>query len=91
MSAAKYINDVNVDPVVIINGLSKNWRCPGLRIGWAVGPESIIEKVSSVGSFLDGGASHPIQEKAIDILNLSRIKKDTLMIHVFLRKKGTIC
>jgi len=40
--------------------LSKNWRSPGWRIGWVVGPEEIIERVSSAGSFLDGGAVHPV-------------------------------
>ena len=31
--------------------------------------EDIIEKVASVGSFLDGGAGHPLQEEAIKLIN----------------------
>ncbi|KAF9504806.1 hypothetical protein BS47DRAFT_1374355 [Hydnum rufescens UP504] len=31
LSAAAYVNDVNEDPVVIINGLTKNSRLPGWR------------------------------------------------------------
>ena len=26
VSSAKYVNDVNEDPVIIVNGLTKNWR-----------------------------------------------------------------
>lgn len=70
VSAAEFVEDVNQDPVVIIDGLTKNWRYPGLRLSWTIGPEEIIEKVSSAGSFLDGGAANPIQEAAIPLLDL---------------------
>lgn len=68
VSAAAYVKDVDRDPVVMLDGLTKNWRYPGFRIGWTIGPRSIIERVSSVGSFLDGGASHPLQQAAIPLL-----------------------
>ena len=87
ISSAEYIKDVNKDPVIIINGLSKNWRSPGLRIGWVVGPKDIIEKVSSVGSFLDGGAVHPIQQKAKDIINPKTVKKEAKEIQDIFRVK----
>lgn len=31
VSSAEYVEDVNVDPLIIIDGLTKNWRCPGWR------------------------------------------------------------
>lgn len=31
VSSAAYVEDVNADPVLIIDGLTKNWRCPGWR------------------------------------------------------------
>ncbi|TVR04746.1 MAG: pyridoxal phosphate-dependent aminotransferase [Deltaproteobacteria bacterium] len=68
VSAAAYVQDVDRDPVVIMDGLTKNWRYPGWRIGWTVGPTSVIEAVSSVGSFLDGGAPHPLQRAALPLL-----------------------
>ena len=37
-SAARYVEDVNRDPVVLFDGLTKNWRYPGWRVTWAVGP-----------------------------------------------------
>ncbi|SMF32425.1 pyridoxal phosphate-dependent aminotransferase [Pseudobacteriovorax antillogorgiicola] len=69
VSAARYVDDVNRDPVVIVDGLTKNWRYPGLRLSWTIGPEDLIDRVSSAGSFLDGGAAHPIQQAAISLLD----------------------
>lgn len=37
VSAAEYIEDVNDTPVILIDGLTKNWRCPGWRVCWVVG------------------------------------------------------
>lgn len=51
--------DVNEDPVVLIDGLTKNFRLPGWRVCWVVGPKNLISALSQSGSFLDGGASHP--------------------------------
>lgn len=56
VSSARFIEDVNEDPVVIVNGLTKNWRCPGFRVCWLVAPKPIVEMLGSAGSFLDGGA-----------------------------------
>jgi aspartate/methionine/tyrosine aminotransferase len=71
VSAAEFVQDVDRDPVVVLDGLTKNWRYPGWRIGWTIGPRSIIEGLSSVGSFLDGGASHALQKAAIPLLDPS--------------------
>lgn len=67
-SAARYVHDVDRDPVVILDGLTKNWRYPGWRVAWTVGPRSIIESVASAGSFLDGGGSKPLQRVAVPLL-----------------------
>lgn len=69
ISAAEHVEDVNHDPVVILDGLTKNWRYPGLRICWTVGPAEIIENMASAGSFLDGGASHPVQRAVLPLLD----------------------
>ena len=31
-SAARYVQDVDRDPVVLFDGLTKNWRYPGWRV-----------------------------------------------------------
>lgn len=68
VSAARYVEDVDRDPVVIFDGLTKNWRYPGWRVTWTVGPKPVIEAIASAGSFLDGGGSRPLQQAAIDRL-----------------------
>ncbi|MBI4349369.1 MAG: aminotransferase class I/II-fold pyridoxal phosphate-dependent enzyme [Elusimicrobia bacterium] len=68
LSAARFVSDVDKDPVVILDGLTKNWRYPGWRVAWIVGPRSVIDAVSSAGSFLDGGGSRPLQRAAVDLL-----------------------
>jgi aspartate/methionine/tyrosine aminotransferase len=86
-SAARYVEDVDRDPVVIMDGLTKNWRYPGWRVTWTVGPRSVIEAVSSAGSFLDGGGSRPLQRAAIPLLTEEHTAKETLAIHRAFREK----
>ena len=68
VSAAAYVEDVDSDPIVIIDGLTKNWRYPGFRVSWTVGPRSIIEAIGSAGSFLDGGCARPMQKAALTVV-----------------------
>jgi N-succinyldiaminopimelate aminotransferase len=68
VSAARYVQDVDVDPVVLFDGFTKNWRYPGWRCTWIVGPQQVIDAVSSSGSFLDGGGSKPLQRSAVPLL-----------------------
>ncbi len=68
ISAAAYVEDVDRDPIVFVDGLTKNWRYPGWRLSWTVGPKSVIERLSSAGSFLDGGAPHFLQKAALPLL-----------------------
>ena len=72
VSAARYVEDVDRDPVVLFDGLTKNWRYPGWRVTWTVGPRQVIEAVASAGSFLDGGGSKPLQRAAIPLLDPER-------------------
>lgn len=79
-SAARYVEDVDRDPVVILDGLTKNWRYPGWRVTWTVGPRSVIDAVGSAGSFLDGGASRPLQRAAISLLDPEHTRAETQAI-----------
>jgi aspartate/methionine/tyrosine aminotransferase len=69
LSAARYVEDVNEDPVVLVDGLTKNWRYPGWRLSWTVGPRWLTDRLASAGSFLDGGPAHPIQRAALPLLD----------------------
>jgi N-succinyldiaminopimelate aminotransferase len=86
-SAARYVEDVNKDPVVIFDGLTKNWRYPGWRTTWTIGPKQVIDAVASAGSFLDGGGSKPIQRAAIPLLEEELVVKETNAIHQVFRAK----
>lgn len=88
-SAARYVEDVDRDPVVIIDGLTKNWRYPGWRVTWTVGPRRVIDAVASAGSFLDGGGSRPLQRAAIPLLEGERLEREIRATHaVFAEKRA---
>jgi aspartate/methionine/tyrosine aminotransferase len=87
ISAAEYVQDVNKDPVILFDGLTKNWRYPGFRISWTLGPAPLIEAITSAGSFLDGGASHPTQKAAIPLLEPSLADKEAESIQRHFAKK----
>jgi aspartate/methionine/tyrosine aminotransferase len=86
-SAARYVEDVERDPVVLFDGLTKNWRYPGWRVTWAIGPQSIVEALSSAGSFLDGGGSKPMQRAAIPLLGEEHVIAETKAIQATFRPK----
>ena len=90
-SAAAYVDDVDRDPVVIFDGLTKNWRYPGWRVSWTVGPRHVIEAVSSAGSFLDGGCNATLQRAAVDLFDPARVRQEFLAIRgAFLEKRRRV-
>ncbi|MCB9877937.1 MAG: pyridoxal phosphate-dependent aminotransferase [Planctomycetes bacterium] len=80
VSAAQFVEDVDADPVVLIDGLTKNWRYPGWRVTWAIGPKAVIRRMTSAGSFLDGGAARPMQRAAIPLLDADTTRAETAAI-----------
>ncbi|MFL5446898.1 MAG: aminotransferase class I/II-fold pyridoxal phosphate-dependent enzyme, partial [Myxococcales bacterium] len=86
-SAARYVEDVDRDPIVIFDGLTKNWRYPGWRVTWTVAPKAVIEAVASAGSFLDGGGTKPLQRAAIPLLTAEHVEKETRAIQGMFREK----
>jgi aspartate/methionine/tyrosine aminotransferase len=92
ISAAEYVDDVNSDPVIILDGLTKNWRYPGLRISWTIAPKPLIDACISAGSFLDGGASHPVQSLAIGLISKEQAELEAKSIKdAFQEKRDYIC
>ena len=86
-SAARYVEDVDKDPVILFDGFTKNWRYPGWRVTWTLGPRQVIEAVSSAGSFLDGGGSKPLQRAAVPLLSEDLVVAETLAVHKAFREK----
>lgn len=77
VSAASHVEDVDRDPIVVFDGLTKNWRYPGFRVSWVVGPKPLIQSIASAGSFLDGGGAAPMQRAAIDLLGEEHVSAET--------------
>jgi aspartate/methionine/tyrosine aminotransferase len=86
-SAARYVKNVDKDPVVIFDGFTKNWRYPGWRMTWALAPKPVIERFASAGSFLDGGGSKPLQRAAVPLFAESYVTQETHAIQNVFRDK----
>src|SRR5262249_7995055 len=56
-------------------------------VTWALGPASVIETLSSAGSFLDGGGSKPLQRAAVPLLDHEHVVKETTAIQAIFREK----
>jgi aspartate/methionine/tyrosine aminotransferase len=87
VSAAAFVEDVDQDPILVVDGLTKNWRYPGWRLSWTLGPRDVIDRLTSAGSFLDGGASHPLQQAAIPLLDPHRAHTEAVAIQAAFRAK----
>ncbi len=102
VSSASFIEDVNNDNVLIVDGLTKSFRYPGWRLAWILGPTNIIKKIGCAASGIDGGPSLPIQRAAIQLFEPTRLDKETnalravfshkhqIMLHT-LKKLGIVC
>ncbi|KAJ3344582.1 hypothetical protein HDU83_005078 [Entophlyctis luteolus] len=87
VSSAEFVDDVNVDPVVILDGMTKNFRLPGWRVCWIIGPKEYISSMASSGSFLEGGANHPLQQAAVPMLEPNRAHLDAVALQAHFRMK----
>ena len=89
VSAAEFVEDVDRDPVILVDGLTKNYRYPGWRVGWIVGPADVVEQVSRAASAIDGGPPAPVQRAALQVLEPARADQETTALRrVFARKRN---
>jgi len=77
VSGAAHIEDVDRDPVLLFDGLTKNHRYPGWRVGWTLGPKDWIETLTRSGSALDGGGPRWLQRAAVPLLEPGRATMET--------------
>lgn len=68
VSALPYVKDINRDPVIVFDGLTKGFRYPGWRAGRAIGPKYLIEMINRAASAVDGGPSTMVQRGVIEEL-----------------------
>jgi hypothetical protein len=91
VSGAAYIEDVETDPVLLFDGLTKNHRYPGWRVGWIAGPAEMIETINRVGSSLDGGPSRLAQRAALAALEPAVADQETQAVRAeFARKRNVM-
>jgi aspartate/methionine/tyrosine aminotransferase len=90
VSAAAHVDDVEKDPVVIFDGLTKCFRYPGWRVGWVVASKAIIRTLTAAGSFLDGGPSRPIQRAATAVLEPGRADQETDVVRTVFAEKQAL-
>lgn len=89
VSGAAFIEDVERDAILLVDGLTKSFRYPGWRIGWVVGPSSMIEILNRTASSIDGGPSMPMQRAAIQVLQPERADQETQALRqVFASKRN---
>lgn len=60
---------------------------PGWRVCWIVGPKPVISSMESAGSFLDGGANHPLQLATIPFLDPKKFKDEAKALQRHFKKK----
>jgi len=87
--AVPLVEDVEEDPVVLFDGLTKSYRYPGWRIGWAVGPTAMIESMARTASSIDGGPSRIAQLAALQALDPEQADRETDALRVnFVAKRN---
>ncbi len=89
VSSAAFIEDVNADQVILFDGLTKCYRYPGWRVGWALGPADAMRNMTAAGSWIDGGPPRPTQRAAIEVLEPKRADQETGAVRrVFTEKRN---
>ena len=90
ISAAQHIENVNEEPIMLIDGLTKSFRYPGWRVGWIVGPQDMIAEINRAASAIDGGPSQPMVRAAIKVLDKKYADKETTALRKVFSKKRNI-
>lgn len=90
VSAAAYVEDVDRDPVVLFDGLTKCYRYPGWRVGWAVGPRAMVESMARTASSIDGGPSRIAQRAALRVLEPERADAETAALRAAFAAKRNV-
>lgn len=77
VSGAEFVEDVDRDPIVLFDGLTKSYRYPGWRLGWVVGPPETVEAMARTASSIDGGPSRIVQRAGLEALEPARADQET--------------
>jgi hypothetical protein len=84
------VRNVEKDPVLVVDGLGKNFRYPGWRLNWVLGPSSVIKNLQRFSTGFDGGPSLPSQRLAIKALDPERADEETTAVRRLFAKKRNV-
>jgi len=87
VTAASYVEDVDRDPVLVVDGLTKNHRYPGWRVSWTVGPRHCIDMLNRAASALDGGPGMLAQRAMMQAMEPARFDAETQAVRNAFAKK----
>ena len=91
VSGAAYVEDIEREPVLVVDGLTKSFRYPGWRVGWTLGPAALMETLARAASSIDGGPSRIAQRAALAVLEPKRADGETRALReVFARKRNLL-
>ncbi|HED65276.1 MAG TPA: pyridoxal phosphate-dependent aminotransferase [Planctomycetes bacterium] len=90
VSGASHVVDVERDPIVLVDGLTKSFRYPGWRVGWVMGPSELVDTLGRAASAIDGGPSMPVQRAAMQILEPARADQETDALRRAFSKKRNL-
>lgn len=90
VSMARYVEDVDRDPILVFDGLTKSHRYPGWRVGWVLGPPAMVESMARTASSIDGGPSRIAQRAAIQALEPARADQETTALREMFCKKRNL-
>ncbi len=91
VSGGEFVDDVDRDPVLLFDGLTKNFRYPGWRLGWVVGPTAMVQALTQVGAVVDGGASRWAQRAALLVLDPGRADQESAAVRqAFCQKRNLL-
>jgi len=90
VSAASLMGDLETERVILIDGLTKSFRYPGWRLGWAIGPEAMIESIARTASAIDGGPSRIVQRMAVAALDSEQADRETRALREGFAKKRNV-
>jgi aspartate aminotransferase len=93
-SGAKAVSIVEAVPelaeqTLLVNGVAKTYAMTGWRVGWTVGPASVIKALSNLQSHLSGNVNNIAQRAAIAALTGPQDDVET-MRQAFDRRRGVI-
>lgn len=91
ISSAYNIENVDQDPILILDGLTKAFRLPGWRICWILGPKEYVSALASAGSYLDGGANVPFQKAAVSLLEPNFVIREMAALQEHFKMKRDYC